>query len=349
MDELEKLAKELDEIDHRFRNTSKDHSDASWHTFVRNKDLLVEKMVELFPTIPKSFPLSRYLLSPSTGHQTVAVAWILFKKDPFHLNVICYILLNSSSNFLTYHILHALSSVMDQCDYNQLRQIEQVLLSYYPPQQTYRFNMKVKLLETIEPLIDFSISNIIEDSYWWRDVESKFFNSLSGISQYRIKYLKIIRNKQLFERFNNCREHLGENTQILYVYHGSSPKSLQAIAKSGFLEPDMLTKMSGKISTLDQGFFGRGIYHGFAADYAIHYAEHYKESNEILLSMVLPGRSYIVKKGGEKYGQAREPGFDSHISPESKEIVLFESRQILPLFIIRFKRVPNADIVEEPL
>jgi len=69
----------------------------------------------------------------------------------------------------------------------------------------------------------------------------------------------------------------------------------------------------------------------------------------LILSMVLPGRSYIVKKGGEKYGQAREPGFDSHISPESKEIVLFESRQILPLFIIRFKRVPNADIVEERL
>jgi hypothetical protein len=34
-------------------------------------------------------------------------------------------LLNSSSNFLTYHILHALTAVKSQCDYEQLCQIEQ--------------------------------------------------------------------------------------------------------------------------------------------------------------------------------------------------------------------------------
>lgn len=136
-----------------------------------------------------------------------------------------------------------------------------------------------------------------------------------------------------------------ENTEILYVYHGSSSESLRAIAKNGFLEPHMLAKMS--IKPLDPGYFGQGIYQGFAADYAIHYAEEYKQSNEILLSMVLPGRSYIVKKGGEKYGQACEPGFNSHISPKSREIVLFQSRQILPLFIIRFKRVESAAMKEE--
>jgi hypothetical protein len=199
----------------------------------------------------------------------------------------------------------------------------------------------------IKPQMDFSITDIVQNSYWWRDVETKLFNSLSGVSQYRLRGLQIIRNKRLFER-NNCRAQFEENNQLLFVYHGSTPESLQAIAKSGFLEPDMSAHMSDKVSTLDKGYFGRGIYHGFAADYAIHYAEHYKRSDNILLSMVLPGRSYVVKKGGEKFGQKCEPGFNSHVSPESKEIVLFRSEQILPLLIIRFMRVPNKHIVEEP-
>ncbi|CAF2647703.1 unnamed protein product [Rotaria sp. Silwood2] len=104
---------------------------------------------------------------------------------------------------------------------------------------------------------------------------------------------------------------------------------------------------SHNIKILDSGYFGRGIYQGFAADYAIHYAEFYKHSDEIMLSAVLPGRSYVVKKDGEKFGRQCEPGFNSHISPEVKEIVLFQSAQILPMFIIRFVRVPNAQIVEE--
>jgi hypothetical protein len=347
MDELEKSAKKLDEIDDQFRPTGKDRSDASWHTYVAKKDAIVDKIYKLFPSVPDSFPLSHYLLSSSIGHQTVAVVWIRFKKDPSHLNVVCYMLLNSPSNFLTYHILVALNDdIMSQCDYQQLCQIEQTLLSYSPPNETSRYKMKIQLLKRIERQIDFSISDIIQDSYWWRDVESKFFNSLSGISQYRLRSLQVIRNKQLFEQFNNYRDQLGENNQTLFVYHGSTPQSLQSIAKNGFFTPDML---SDTISTLDQGYFGRGIYQGFAADYAIHYAEKYKQSNEVLLSMVLPGRSYIVKKGGEKYGKACETGFDSHISPESKEIVLFKSEQILPMFIIRFERIPNKEVMEEPL
>ena len=163
----------------------------------------------------------------------------------------------------------------------------------------------------------------------------------------RITNLQVIRNKRLFEQFYSYRAQLKEYNKILFVYHGSTPKSLRATAEEGFLEAHMLTHTSKPISTLDPGYFGHGIYQGFAADYAIYYSEHYKKSNEILLSMVSPGRSYMVKKGREKYGLDCERGFHSHISPESKEIVLFQSPQILPLFIIHFMRVPNADIVEE--
>lgn len=347
MNSLESLAKQIDEIDEKFKKDPKDRSDPSWHQFVARKDAIVDKMKELLPAIPDAFPLSRYLLSSSIGYQIVAVVWSQFKKDPSHLNVLCYMLLNSSSNFLTYHILGALTDVKSQCDYEQLCQIEQTLHSYSPPHQTSRYHTKKKLLEIIEPQIEFSISEIIQGSHWWRDVESKFFNSLAGMSQYRLCAVQIIRNKKLFEQFHAYRTQLGENDKILFVYHGATPQSLRAIAEQGFLEPNMFAQMSGKISILDRGYFGRGIYQGFAADYAIHYAEEYRHSDEILLSMISPGRSYTVKKGGDKYGKDCEPDYHSHISPESKEIVLFQSAQILPLFIIRFKRIPNFEITDE--
>jgi hypothetical protein len=136
MDKLEKLTNELNEIDETFGNTARDRLNPLWAERVRQKDLVAEKMKKLVRTAPGSFPLSSYLLSPSIGHQSVAVIWIRFKKDPTHLNVICYMLLNSSSKFLTYHILTALIRIMDQCDYDQLIQIEQTLLSYLPSGQT---------------------------------------------------------------------------------------------------------------------------------------------------------------------------------------------------------------------
>ena len=236
---------------------------------------------------------------------------------------------------------------LSNIDY-RLDSIEQSLLSYSPPPQTSRLHTRNRLLELFKPQIEFSISDIAKGSYWWRHVESQFFNSLAGTSQYRLCAVRIIRNKKIFDQFHAYRHQLENNDEILFVYHGSTPQALRAIAKQGFLEPKALAQMANTIKTLDPGYFGHGIYQGFAADYAIHYADYYKQSDEILLSMVLPGRSYIVKKGREKYGRECEPGYHSHISPQSKEIVLFQSGQILPRFIIQFKRIPNAEITEEP-
>ena len=349
MEEIEQLTKELDEIDEKFGDISQDRSDSLWTMSVAKKDQLAARIDTLIRILPGEFPVSSYLLSASNGRQTAAVQWIRFKKDPTHLNLLCYMLLNSSSNFLKYYVLTALADIADQCDYHQLIQLEKTLLLFLPPEQTSRLGMKLNLLKTIQPKIDFSISDIIQNSCWWMDVESKFFNSLAGIYQYRLSALQIIRNRKLFECFEQYRTQLEDKNRLLFVYHGSSAESLRSIAKDGFFEVNVLDDSSRQIAALDKGYFGRGIYHGMAADYAIHYAEKYRKSNQILLSVVLPGRSYIVKKGGEKFGRTCELGFDSHISPELKEIVLFRSAQVLPMFILSVVRMPNSNIVEEQL
>ncbi|CAF4672033.1 unnamed protein product [Rotaria sp. Silwood1] len=353
MEELDHLAEALDNIDVQYGSDGKDRSNPLWAKRVAEKDHVVHEMYKLVQTVSDSFPLTSYLISQSHGRQIVALQRIRFKKDPVHLDLVCYMILNSSSNFYQFHTLNTLAASMNQCDYRQLIQIQQTLVQYIPPKETSRSNMKFQLLEIIKPMLVFSMAEIVEHTFWWRDVESKFFNSLSGISQYRISNLYVIRNHRLFQQFEEYRSKFRQHVQIMFVYHGSSRECLRAIAKNGFLEPKELSQMSNidlkshKISILDSGYFGRGIYQGFAADYAIHYAETYKNSDEIILSAVLPGHSYAVKKGGEKFGRHCEPGFDSHISPEAKEIVLFKSAQILPMFIIRFIRVPNEKIAEE--
>lgn len=98
---------------------------------------------------------------------------------------------------------------------------------------------------------------------------------------------------------------------------------------------------------LDRGYSGRGIYHANDADYAIHFSVRFRRSDRIMLSAVLPGNSHRVSKEGEKLGGECEAGFDSCVSPEQKEIVLFRSEQILPLFIINFMRLPNFQTTEE--
>lgn len=349
IEQVNNLANELDEIDRKYGDTAVNPGDKFYNKRVREKHDAFNKLKALIPLVLERLVLSTYLLSPSYGYQSVAIEWIHYKKDASQVNVLCYILLNSTSNFLKYHLMKALFDISDQFSIEQIEQVQRSLAVYKETENTGQTTLKSSLLQHIGSLLTYSISDIILDSYLWRDVENKFYHSLSGVTKYRLKSLYAIRNASLFKNFNDCRRSFVGKDSVLYVYHGSSADGLRMIAKHGFREPDSKASDDEIIKALDGGYFGRGIYHGYAADYAILYSERYRKSNEILLSAVLPGRSYSVKKGGEKFGEICEPGYDSHVSPEKKELVIFRSEQILPLFIIEFMEIPHSDVFEEPL
>ncbi|CAF2037894.1 unnamed protein product [Rotaria magnacalcarata] len=278
MDDLNSLVEAFDKIDVKYGNTGRERSDPMWAKRVAEKDQLADKMYRLVQKVPDSFPSTTYLISQSYGRQTVALQRIRYTRDPLKLDLVCYMLLNSPSNFLQTRIMYTLAEILRNCDYRQLIQCQQTLLEYFPPSNTCRSRTKSQLLEL--------------------DVESKFFNSFSGIEQFRISKLFVIRNHRLFKQFEDYRSELGKRWQLRLVYHGSSRECLRAIAENGFLEPKKLKKMtdsdlkSHNSKVLDKGYFGCGIYQGFSADYAIYYAERYKQSDEIILSAVLSGRSY---------------------------------------------------------
>ncbi|CAF1608915.1 unnamed protein product, partial [Didymodactylos carnosus] len=201
-----------------------------------------------------------------------------------NISISCYMLLNSASNFQQFYLLKVLISLVHQCNYKQLKQIQQSVQLYNPSSETVSFVHRKHWLNLIEPLIEYSVDEIVPHSYWWKEVESNFFNSLFGVQQYRITNLFIIRNSKLEEQFESIRADINEDRLPFYVYHGSAPECLQQISKTGFKLPQ---ELPDNVEVLDPGFFGNGIYHGFAADYAIQYSEKYKQgSNQIMMSCI---------------------------------------------------------------
>ena len=57
-------------------------------------------------------------------------------------------------------------------------------------------------------------------------------------------------------------------------------------------------------------------------------------------NQVLPGKAYRCTK--LIHGASLKAGYDSHTSPDDKELVIFNSAAILPAYIVYFKQ-SNAD------
>jgi len=89
---------------------------------------------------------------------------------------------------------------------------------------------------------------------------------------------------------------------------------------------------------------GKGIYFSLYSDYAMWYSEE-RESSQILMCKLLTGKSYQCT--GRMDGQGRVVGYDSHYSPKGNEIIVFESSQILPRYIITFEEKEAAEREQE--
>jgi len=98
------------------------------------------------------------------------------------------------------------------------------------------------------------------------------------------------------------------------------------------------------VTVLDDGFFGKGIYFSFFSDYAMFYSEE-RESDQVMLSQVAAGKTF--KCSGRMDGMDCQKGYNSHYSPKGNEIVVFESEQILPRYIITFAKTDAQERDQE--
>jgi len=159
---------------------------------------------------------------------------------------------------------------------------------------------------------------------------------------------------EYLRKANNCSWNKDLNVPVLPVVHGTGYSIAKAISKTGF----------AALSSLDSGYFGKGIYFTSSAKYALPYAA-LKEDPAIIISYVAPGNVYPTceqHKGPESLAgkPLRTPGYNSHYvltkkdgfalanpseNPFYDEIVVAEEAQVAPAFIIELQ--PGSELKEQ--
>ena len=128
------------------------------------------------------------------------------------------------------------------------------------------------------------------------------------------------------------------------MFRGTSENAAFRIIKNGF----------GTVASLDDGFYGRGMYFTSSFKYASSYAQITPHGKVFLIALTVPGNSYPVTERPfnnptSLLGQACQAGYQSHYLEATAsgqpavvnvgdrcgdELVVFEGSQTLPLFLV---------------
>jgi len=149
-----------------------------------------------------------------------------------------------------------------------------------------------------------------------------------------------------------------QDSPVIPVVHGTSKVIAWKIAAEGF----------AALSTLDSGFYGKGIYFSSSAKYTIPYC-HCKSKPTILICLTIPGNPYPVTEHRQSKksfaGKHLCAGHQSHYvivqrkgDPFTEEdyeqtktmydeLVIDQEAQIVPIFLLQLDRKGLTEIVND--
>jgi hypothetical protein len=124
--------------------------------------------------------------------------------------------------------------------------------------------------------------------------------------------------------------------RLLLSFHGTRPQNIPSIVKHGFRVPDVSLDETGKVHQATRGsMFGRGIY----STPDVHIARQYGYDTNIILCAVTLGKfTYCTENDGMYLTPGPVPGFDSHVIRRKGEWVVFNTDQIIPLFVLHLRQ-----------
>ena len=188
--------------------------------------------------------------------------------------------------------------------------------------------------QTLTPKRNIDINDPLEMHY--RIAESQFLRlarkaRLQGMSQgltFDIQSIDYYQNPDLIQKFlaqEIAMQNAGANR--ILAFHGTKVENVDGIMKNNF-RLDHLSANSG-----DRGWYGAGIYFSENPGTSLGYGK------ALILSWVLPGKVYNCTQRED--GIDLKDGYDSHgFGPDKKgyyeEIVIFNSDQILPTYVINY-------------
>lgn len=148
-----------------------------------------------------------------------------------------------------------------------------------------------------------------------------------------------------------------EKLSVVPLIQGTSDSAVWVICQNGF----------ATVATLDDGFFGKGIYFTSEFDYACKYSTPSEQGKVFIVAMTIPGNTYPVtehpfeEEGHQRrvspngyYGRPCRSGYQSHCTVvdykkagpafpiegpidstrHADEVVVFQDAQTLPLFVM---------------
>jgi len=120
------------------------------------------------------------------------------------------------------------------------------------------------------------------------------------------------------------------DTKPILCFHGTGEANINKIIVTNF-------DVSKVGSSTDAGYYGAGIYFSEFPSLSMSYT---RGALKFLLCQVLVGQTYVCP--GLIMGAKKKEGYDSHQSPDKSEIVIFDSDQILPYYIVHFQMKAGA-------
>ncbi|BFZ18603.1 hypothetical protein BsWGS_21642 [Bradybaena similaris] len=170
----------------------------------------------------------------------------------------------------------------------------------------------------------------------FRLAESQFYRLMTGAYAKDMCVTKVeyVVSPQVVQRFREYQKKLrkerGEDLSYPVLgFHGTNEVNIKPICEQGFKTPGDATF---KHKT-DAGFYGAGVYFSEYPSYSMSYIH---GCSKLMLCQVLPGKVYECPS--MILGAALMKGYDSHMSPCKKELVIFNSAAILPCYIIYFQK-----------
>lgn len=156
------------------------------------------------------------------------------------------------------------------------------------------------------------------------------------IKQFIHKFVKLSRQ---FSKQNESA------AKICICYHGTRSINHKSIIRSNFKVPD-----GWKVKhRYDRGCYGRGIY--MSPDYRL--AKQYSDGYWILCNkpkvfvcLSLPGRQFAATHEKNRFKPCKH-GYHSHVSPNKKEWIFFDSSHLLPCCLVDIHNIQRSNALAQ--
>jgi hypothetical protein len=181
----------------------------------------------------------------------------------------------------------------------------------------------------------YTPSNVFDctaEDIHFRICESQFHRFMSSVNYspdqaaYSVGEVEYIVNPKVVKDFNQGKldlskkhDFLVESMKPVILFHGTTEQNMENILKTNFL----IEKIGSKT---DMGWYGKGFYFSEYPGLSMGYSGH----SYLLVCLVYAGNAY--KMANINTGCPLQQGYDSHISPDGSEVVIFNPKNILPCY-----------------